>query len=429
MEIRDPVHGSIEFMPKEIAVLESPAFQRLRSIKQLGFGEYSYPGGTHSRFLHSIGVGHLAGIAFDHIFHGYPFQKEETRWRLRQTVKLAAMLHDIGHGPMSHASEEVMPPVSDLKIKAYEGSEHNRDRQATHEDYTIKFITDSHLSEIIRREFPDIDPVSVASLIDKRIAPQSDFFKDNDIDLQKILSQLVSSELDVDRMDYLLRDSHFCGINYGKVEMEWITSNLTYYKVKNRLHLALGRRALYTFDDFLVSRHHMYLMVYFHHKALIYDEMLHRYLTSDECTFRLPADINEYLDCDDYSLQQHLRQSENDWAKRIAEKKPFKMAYEFHATKETDKVEKLKIALENADIKIIHSSSVARLSKYHPSSPEHEGQEIFVVDPYNPHEPPVSLAKSTEIFQRYEDSRRIERIYVEPEKINEAKRIAFELKA
>jgi len=229
-------------------------------------------------------------------------------------------------------------------------------------------------------------------------------------------------------MDYLLRDSHFCGINYGRVEMEWITSNMTHHQVGDTLHLALGRRALYTFDDFLVSRHHMYLMVYFHHKALIYDEMLQRYLSSSECNFRLPADIEEYLDCDDYSLQQHLKSSDNYWAERIADKKPYKMAYEFHSTQETERVYEIKAAFEKEGIDIIHSSSVARLSKYHPSSPEHAGQEIFVVDPHNPHEKPISLSESTQIFQKYEDTRRIERIYVEPEKVKFAKDIAQKLK-
>ncbi|MCB0394911.1 MAG: HD domain-containing protein, partial [Bdellovibrionales bacterium] len=360
MEIRDPIHGSIEFTPKEVAVLESPAFQRLRSIRQLGFGEFSYPGGTHSRFLHSIGVGHIAGNAFDTIFRGYPFGNEANKWRLRQTVKLAAMLHDVGHGPLSHTTEEVMPELSKLEVKVLKGSE----RQATHEDYTIKFITDSPLTKEITNQFPDVDPVCVAALINRSIECDESYFQIGEVNLRTILSQIVSSELDMDRMDYLLRDSYFCGINYGKVEMEWITSNLTHYRVGNKLHLALGRRAIYTFDDFLVSRHHMYLMVYFHHKALVYDEMLHRYLTSKDCSFRLPSDINQYLDCDDYLLHRHLRDSENEWARRISRRQPYRMVFELHAAESFDQPKVAKELLEKNGIDVIHSSSVARLSKY-----------------------------------------------------------------
>jgi len=276
MEIKDPVHGTLEFTPPEVAMIDSPAFQRLRSIKQLGFGEYSFPGATHNRYLHSLGASHLAGEAFDQIFRGYRFKSKETMRRLRQTLRLGSLLHDIGHGPLSHTSEEVMPELSKLKIDMYPKKEN---RRANHEDYTIKFVTDSPLSDVIRKNFPEITPLHVACLIDKNLKVPDDFFEDNGLDLRTILSQIVSSEMDCDRMDYLVRDSYFCGTNYGKFELTWLIGNLTHHVNKNRVHLALNRRALYTFDDFLISRHHMYLMVYFHHKSIIYDEMLNNYLT------------------------------------------------------------------------------------------------------------------------------------------------------
>ena len=124
MEIRDPIHGAIEITPDETAIIDSPAFQRLRRIKQLGFGEFSYPGATHNRYIHSLGVFHLAGQAFDHIFRGYNFARMESRWKYRQVLKLGALLHDIGHGPLSHTTEEVMPPLKDLRVSAYKGSPH-----------------------------------------------------------------------------------------------------------------------------------------------------------------------------------------------------------------------------------------------------------------------------------------------------------------
>ncbi len=302
MEIRDPVHGSIHYSNAEVAVLDTPEYQRLRSIKQLGFSEFSFPGATHNRYLHSIGVGHLAVLAFDSIFGAYPFSKNSVKLRLRQTFRLAALLHDVGHGPLSHTTEEVMPELSALNVKAY-GS--HQERQANHEDYTIKYVTESSIADTIKSKFSDIDPYHVACLIDKNLPEKDDCFKDSGIDFRPILSQLVSSELDVDRMDYLERDSYFCGTNYGKIDMEWLIQNLTLHIVDNKAYLAMNRRALYSFDDFLISRHHMHLMVYFHHKSIIYEEMLNRYLTSKDCTFVLPAYINEYTKYIVYKFYEH----------------------------------------------------------------------------------------------------------------------------
>ena len=146
MDVRDPIHGNLPLLDAEVAVLDSKAYQRLRAIKQLGFSEFSFPGATHNRYLHSLGVSHLAGIAFDSIFAKFSFSSLASRERLRQTVRLAALLHDIGHGPLSHASEEVMPPLKDLKVGVYlkRSVKPADDAQANHEDYTIKFTGQLH---------------------------------------------------------------------------------------------------------------------------------------------------------------------------------------------------------------------------------------------------------------------------------------------
>src|SRR5687768_2343488 len=161
MEIRDPIHGTLEISDAEALILESVAFQRLRQIKQLGFAEFSFPGATHNRYLHSVGAAHVASLIFDSIFRNYKFSHVSVRARLRQTLKLAVLLHDIGHGPLSHASEEVMPQLSQLKIKAYKHlrkdisyPQISPKDQANHEDYTIKFITDSSLTQFIKKAFP-----------------------------------------------------------------------------------------------------------------------------------------------------------------------------------------------------------------------------------------------------------------------------------
>jgi HD superfamily phosphohydrolase len=424
MEIRDPVHGSIHYSNAEVAVLDTPEYQRLRSIKQLGFSEFSFPGATHNRYLHSIGVGHLAVLAFDSIFGAYPFSKTSVKQRLKQVFRLAALLHDVGHGPLSHTTEEVMPPLSELEIKVYSRLP---DRQANHEDYTIKYVTESSIAETIRSHFSDIDPYYIACLIDKGLADRDDFFKDQGVDFRPLLSQLVSSELDVDRMDYLERDSYFCGTNYGKIDLEWLIQNLTLHIVDSKAYLALNRRALYSFDDFLISRHHMHLMVYFHHKSIIYEEMLTRYLTSKDCTFFLPAKIQDYTKYNDYKLYEHLASQSNSWAQRISARKPHKVLIEMHNVQESTRPEILKKSLEDKGVEIIWASSHVRLSKYH-SSAEQKSFPIYVVDQYDPWVEPQEIERTTEIFQKYEGTRVIDRLYVAPEAFPAAEKILKEIR-
>lgn len=426
MEIKDPIHGAIELSDGEVEILESREFQRLRMIKQLGFAEYSFPGATHNRYLHSVGVMHLAGRAFDRIFREVPFASEAVKSRLRQVTRLGALLHDIGHGPLSHTTEEVMPSLEKLDIKVYRGRAAGR-RRATHEDYTIKFLTDSPLSALISASFTDIEPDHIASLIDLGLAPKDDFFKDGGLDYRPVLSQIISSEMDVDRMDYLERDAYFCGTNYGRVELGWLIGNLACHVKDDKVYLALNRRALYTFDDFLISRHHMYLMVYFHHKSIIYEEMLHRYLMSKDCTYVLPANLDEYVKCTDYSLYEHLANVDNPWARKIALRRPYKMLIELHAAEATPRPMRMKEALEAEGINVIHASSQARLSKYHATQAQ-SAFPIYVVDEYDPMEKPVPIEQCTRIFQKYEEARVIERLYVAEENFSSARQIITERK-
>lgn len=425
MEIRDPVHGSVYYSEAEVAVLDTLEFQRLRSIKQLGFSEFSFPGATHNRYLHSVGVGHLAGLCFDSIFRAYPFQKPSTRLRLRQVTRLAALLHDVGHGPLSHTTETVMPKVSDLGIKVYADPSQGG-RRANHEDYTIKFVTDSAIGETISKQFTDITPLHVACLIDKTLECPDDFFIENGTDFRPILSQIVSSEIDGDRMDYLERDSYFCGTSYGKIDSEWLIQNMTFHRRDGELFLALNRRALYSFDDFLISRHHMHLMVYFHHKAIIYEEMLNRYLTSADCSFHLPAEIHEYTQYNDYKLHVHLASVPNPWAQRIAFRRPYRMLIELHNTGDSDRPALIRAALEKEGIDTIGASSKARLSKYHSGSPTDRAMDIYVVDQYDKLDVPSPINQSTEIFKRYEGARIIDRLYVAPENFARAEKILTE---
>lgn len=235
MEIRDLIHGSITIHPGELGVLDSRYFQRLRQIRQLGFAEYSFPSATHNRYIHSLGAMETATQAFDTIFGGprsrigspnssdAPVSStslpEPTRTRFRAVVRLAALLHDIGHGPLSHTTEFAMPRVEDLQVPIL----NPQGRQATHEDYTLKMILDSGLTALLEKSssFQQVEfsPRHIAALIEPSLPITDDFFystiEGESINFRPILQQLISSELDADRMDYLRRDSTASGLAMG----------------------------------------------------------------------------------------------------------------------------------------------------------------------------------------------------------------------
>ena len=167
ISIRDPIHGAIGVTPRELGIVETRAFQRLRTIKQLGFADHAFPGATHTRFAHALGAMEMAARMFDAIFEGTALPAPD-RARLRQALRLAVLLHDIGHAPLSHATERCMPPLRHLGLAELTGAK-LADRQARHEDYTVKLLLDSHLSEALRRTFADdgIDPEDVARLVDE----------------------------------------------------------------------------------------------------------------------------------------------------------------------------------------------------------------------------------------------------------------------
>ena len=227
-------------------------------------------------------------------------------------------------------------------------------------------------------------------------------------------------------MDYLECDSYFCGINYGKIDKDWLQQNLTLHIKDHKAYLALNRRALYAFDDFLISRHHMHLMVYFHHKSIVYEEMLNRYLTSPDCKFFLPSDYKDYISYTDYKLYEHLDTVDNMWAQRIAQRRPFRVALELH-NQDPVRIERINSIFQKHNIDNIYASSNVRLSKYHSGHPE-DRMNIFVVDQYDKWDVPSPVDQATQIFQKYEVARVIDRFYVAPEKYDLAKKIFNEEK-
>ena len=427
IEIRDAIHGSITVEGHEIAILDSPYFQRLRQIKQLGFSENSYPSATHNRYVHSLGAMETATRAFQNIF------RNQLRGnRFRPLIRLAALLHDVGHGPLSHASEFAMPKVHDLQIPLH-AYKTGKNRQANHEDYTLKIILDSSLTPLLERAGADygFKPIHIAALIDSSIDPGDDFFHDKfdgqKVDLHPVLHQLISSELDADRMDYLRRDAWYAGVSYGSFDFDWLVRNLTFHVYKGKAYLALQHRALYAFEDFLLSRFHMFLMVYFHYKSVVFEEMLAKYMQSPDCDYRIPSNIEEYATCTDSHLYSHLAKSENRWAKLISARKPYRMLVELHsgipatrtsAEEQRRLLTKIQKKLKAANVEWLESASESELSKYF----RRPGDPIFVRYDNQFSEPNfIPLDRCTDVFQKYGEKRTITRLYVSPEDLRKVR--------
>ncbi len=422
MEVRDVIHGAIRLSPAETAVVDNPFVQRLRNIKQTGFSHLPFPGATHSRYSHCLGVMYLAGVAFDSVFRDWVFKDEGKRHQFREVVRMAAMCHDIGHAPYSHSTEFAMPSISALGLTWYDDSV-DIGQRATHEDYTIAILERTSICELIDRNFP-FTSKHVASLISTDIGGDDDFWLDGGLDYRRVLSQLISSELDVDRLDYLVRDSYYSGARYGMVDVPWLVSSLTAISLDGVVTLGLDRAAIYAFDDFMIARHHMFLMVYFHHKSVIYEELLKRFVTSPDTDFRLPGDLDEYLTVDDPWMEYHLRQSDNEWAKRFVQRDTYRRILERHGDPGQIDLSKEAELLDDAGIDVIQSRSTGKLSRYNVFGQKREkAASIQVIERVGGHpvEAVQTLSQATQVFQRYADARRIERLYVAPEDVERAR--------
>lgn len=400
-QIRDPIHGVIFISPKERAVIDTRAFQRLRNIKQVGFADFAFPSATHSRYAHSLGAMCMASKMFDRVIDPECVRNGDFK-KMRQAVRLAALLHDIGHPPLSHTTEMLMPKLAAL----YKGA--SADVHASHEDYTRKIILESDLTKIINDNFSDdgVTAAMVASLIAKDSDPQ--FFTVNGLTYTPILQQIISSEIDADRMDYLLRDSFFCGVNYGKYDNDWLMENLVGIEKERQIFLGIKARAIFAFEDFLLSRYHMFASVYLHHTPVIMEKMLERFFAEEKGAFLLPAQIDAYIALDDLDLWQVLRKSTNPWAQRIIQRRPYVLLIEnFGGTQLSNgSHDTLRLALEKEGIDYIESRSRSVLSTYFSKV----RNPLFVLT----NQPKaVPLEDFSQVFMRYSTPAEFFRIFVD----------------
>ena len=427
-KICDPLYDYIYLDSEEKFLMDQEAFQRLRSIQQLGFSEKAFPSGTGNRFCHSLGAFHLAGRAFDSIFDKNKFisLRESKRRQFRKVVKISALLHDVGHGPLSHSSESLMPNLKELNLDKYFKTDVKR--QARHEDYSVKFVMEEKgLSQAIQQA--GAEPSAVAQLLHREFSGAEDFFMEKGFDFLPLLRQIISSDFDVDRMDYLQRDSLSCGVKYGLVDISWLLSHFDLHAEKDQVFLAIGREALYTLESFILGREHMRMIVYFHHKPVIYNEMLKRY--AEQCGWRLPYQLQDYARFTDSRLFDHLREDTKSlWAKRIIKNKPYVRLYEyiFFESKASvkmgeEKTSLIKNVLKREGIGFIDTNSKKHSIK--PSKLTLEKAPIYLKNQALNQIQLLDQSPSLRVFP----PRIIQRIYVEPEAFPKAKALLKKIKA
>ena len=252
--IKDPVHGTMQFTGSEHAwvkpFIDSPHFQRLRHIKQAGMGDYIFPGAVHTRFNHCLGCCYVASqIA----------QKIGLADTDRQLVMIACLLHDIGHGPFSHAFEGIFDHYS-----------------IRHEAWTPYFLQDYATEEFF----------SAYNALNPRHQLSSEKFQDiaamimHKTTQKSVLADIVSSQLDADRLDYLLRDSHFCGVRYGEFDFRWMLHCLAIVKSHEGNRLGITHKGLGVVEHYLMARRLMTRNIYQSQKKLALEALMVKLLKS-----------------------------------------------------------------------------------------------------------------------------------------------------
>lgn len=323
-EVRDPIHIFIKYDSYERDVINSLPFQRLRHIHQLGMTYLLYPGATHRRFEHSLGVMELAGRVYD-ILIKRPHSKiknivpetpdEKNYWR--RVIRMAGLCHDLGHLPFSHTAETLLPDGWN------------------HEKLTIEIIKSKEMCQIWKSMKP---PLNEDDIVKLSVGPK--IFKETTFnDWEALLSESITSNaFGVDRIDYLLRDSHHAGVLYGKFDHIRLIDTLRLLPKSNKsLEPMIGIESggIHTAEALLLARYFMFIQVYLHHVRRIYDIHLQDFLINWLEEGKFKTNLNSFLGITDNEVLAALSSFCKDknskpyeYAKRIVFRNHFKILYE-----------------------------------------------------------------------------------------------------
>jgi len=291
--VKDPIYGYIRLTEVEKNIIDTLAVQRLRRIRQLAGAEYVYPAANHTRFEHVLGAMYLAGVVAENL--PVDLSSEE-----KQKIRLAALLHDVGHAPFSHLFEPMLL----------------RFLHRNHEDMSSWIIADSSLTDVIRAQ--GYDPKELSNLaVGKQATADKRFF-----------GQIISSSFDVDKMDFVVRDSYHTGAGYGSVDV----FRLIYTMDILDGNLAVDITALPTLESLILARLESFRAIYFHRACRAVQMMLLRALdfAKDDLEILRINNPDQYLEWDDYSVWSKLIQhpQSREILRDLSQRRLLKCAYE-----------------------------------------------------------------------------------------------------
>ena len=260
LDIIDPIHDFVRVYDNELKIIDTPIFQRLRRIRQLSGAHLIYPGAQHTRFEHSLGVMHIASMAGQALAEKGVVSSDDI-----QNLRLASLLHDIGHGPFSHLFEEIF----------------EEKRKISHEDLGRDIILKTEIGDIISKNGFDKKLITKLAFGDSKL---------------QFMNEIISGVLSADMMDYLLRDGYFTGAEHAKIDHHRLTHSLDVYKNK----LALDKSSLVNFETMMISRYQMFKAVYFHKTVRAGEVMLLEAMDLAEGELGLSSmNLDEYLQLSD----------------------------------------------------------------------------------------------------------------------------------
>ena len=390
---RDPIHGFIRVYDIEKEIIDSLPFQRLRYIKQLGLSNLIYHGADHTRFAHSLGVMEFATRILEILFvkhkaefanrYGWDNSKFDA---VLERVRLAALLHDIGHAPFSHASEGLFPEGQD------------------HETYGLKIISTEPIYGIINKyaEQTGVTLEDVLSLLGKKSLGENAFLK-----------QLIAGELDADRMDYLLRDSLYTGVQYGKFDYDRLIETLCLIERDDGgFDIGIEEGGKHAAEMLILARYFMFTQVYFHELRRAYDMHLHQLIGKMLKGKKFPEDPADYLKWDDVKVLAYAKEKQDmsEVAKRIFKRKHYECIGSTGEHPEPDEVHKF----DNCFLELVEKYGKERIF-----------QDLSDKSPYSYKDTELLLKKRNtgEVVSFREESKLVDnlskiyqlRIYVDPD--------------
>lgn len=276
LDIIDPIHDFIRVYDHELTIIDNPIFQRLRRIRQLSGAHLTYPSAQHTRFEHSLGVLHIASQAGQALREKGILKQDQI-----EILRLAGLLHDIGHGPFSHLFEEII-----------------QKKKISHEDFGKNIILKSSIGDTLSKNGYDKRTITKIAFGDSKY---------------QYMNEIVSGALSADMMDYLLRDGYFTGAEHAKIDHKRLTQSLDVHKKK----LALEKSALYSFESMMHSRYQMFKAVYFHKTVRAAEVMLLEALRLSDDEFGFTSfNIDEYIKLTDEYVLSLLLSSKSQKLKR-----------------------------------------------------------------------------------------------------------------